>query len=110
MLGAAINMASQEWLRAFIRVASPKGVTPTMHTVVAHYGDLVAELGPMLSHCTEAMEHKHKPIKHDGREHTNVRDFNSEYASPFTTSIMQCARRLMSMHWVETHVPGGKSN
>eukprot|EP00873_Tetraselmis_striata_P016561 jgi/Tetstr1/436825/TSEL_025603.t1 len=42
MLGAGINMASQEWLRAFNRVASPKDVTPTMHTMVAHYGDLVA--------------------------------------------------------------------
>eukprot|EP00873_Tetraselmis_striata_P040278 jgi/Tetstr1/460542/TSEL_005800.t1 len=36
---------------------------------------------------------------------------NSEKASPFTTSIMRCARRLMSRHWVETHhVPGGESN
>eukprot|EP00873_Tetraselmis_striata_P016562 jgi/Tetstr1/436826/TSEL_025604.t1 len=44
------------------------------------------------------------------REHTNFRDFYSEYVSPFTTSITHCARRLLSMHGVEMHVPGGKSN
>eukprot|EP00873_Tetraselmis_striata_P009241 jgi/Tetstr1/429505/TSEL_019410.t1 len=41
-------------------------------------------------HCME-----HKPIKRDGREHTNFRDFNSAYANPFTTSIMKCARPFM---------------
>eukprot|EP00873_Tetraselmis_striata_P008523 jgi/Tetstr1/428787/TSEL_018774.t1 len=71
---------------------------------------MVAKLGPMLGHCTEGMEHKRKPIKRDGREHTNFRDFNAEYASPFAPSIMRCARRLMSIHWVETHVPRGQSN
>eukprot|EP00873_Tetraselmis_striata_P012713 jgi/Tetstr1/432977/TSEL_022314.t1 len=112
MLRAATNMASQEWLRTFNRVASPQDVTPTMHTVVAHYGDPVADVGPMLGHCTEGMEHKHKPIKRDGREDANIRDFNSEYASRFTTSIYHAVRppRLMSMHLVETHVPGGQSN
>mmetsp|Transcript_16501 Transcript_16501/g.41889 ORF Transcript_16501/g.41889 Transcript_16501/m.41889 type:complete len:110 (-) Transcript_16501:1177-1506(-) len=64
MLGAAINMASQEWLRAFIRVASPKGVTPTMHTVVAHYGDQRPRLQLRVRQPLHHLHHAVRPPTH----------------------------------------------
>eukprot|EP00873_Tetraselmis_striata_P028621 jgi/Tetstr1/448885/TSEL_036111.t1 len=111
--GAAISRAGQEWLRVFNRVASrPQDVTPTMHNAVAHYGNLVAELGLMLGHYIEGMEHKHKPIKRDGTEGAHqLPRLQLRVRQPLHTSIMKCARRLLSRHCgVETRVPGGQSN
>eukprot|EP00873_Tetraselmis_striata_P044300 jgi/Tetstr1/464564/TSEL_009320.t1 len=105
-LGDAIDQAADKWLEAFLLVGHPADVTPTMHSVIAHYGDHVREHGSLMPYCCEGMEHKHKPIKRTGREHTNMRDWDSEYVSPFSSSIMQCARRLLATQYIVTHVPG----
>eukprot|EP00873_Tetraselmis_striata_P037932 jgi/Tetstr1/458196/TSEL_044686.t1 len=109
-LGEALEKASQEWLRAFMLVPSSKDVTPTMHTVVDRYGDLVQRLCPIIVHCRKGMEHKHKPAKRERREPTNYRDYNSEYCSPFSTVIIHCSIRLLAKHWVHVTIHGADSN
>ena len=107
-LADVVDARAAAWLRAFLRVGSAEDITPTMHTIVCHYGDMIRRHGPLLPFSSEGLEAKHQPLKRGGKWRTNRRAAGAKGTAACSTDIMQVTKRDAFTTHIKEIVPSGK--
>ena len=82
------------WFETLLRVSSAVDVTPTMHEIVVHLGDVYRKHGPILPYSSEGLEARHQPIKRTAAIHSNRRGAGASKTPAGATDIVQAAKRL----------------
>ena len=109
-LATVVDAKAAAWHRAFLTVAGPQDVTPTMHEIVCHFGDMIRQHGPLGPYSSENVEARHVPIKKMGKHRTNRKGAGAARTSAANTDIMQVMRRTYACEWVQQVVPKGKGS
>jgi hypothetical protein len=105
LLACKLDTVAETFIGCYIAVSSAEDITPTMHCVQNHFGDLLRAHGCLAAHCCQGLEHKHQIVKKIGHQHCNKHVANSGVREGKPAGDMGCIKQIaVRMAW-EGSVP-----